>query len=33
VKLEENELLPLVARTVPESALTALAERLRDRRA
>jgi hemerythrin-like domain-containing protein len=30
VKLEENELFPLVERTVPESALAVLGERLRD---
>jgi hemerythrin-like domain-containing protein len=33
VRLEENELFPLVERTVPEPALTALGERLRDRAA
>jgi hypothetical protein len=30
VKLEEHELFPLVERTVPEPALTALGERLRE---
>ncbi len=33
VRLEENELFPLVERTLPEPALAALGERLRDHRA
>jgi hemerythrin-like domain-containing protein len=32
VRLEENELVPLVERTLPEPALAALGERLRDHR-